>query len=1665
MKKKTKTQILFTVLFLVFFSGNLISQNVSPGISYYINTNNLYYPGDKVSVYLYAYSYSDKTKETKYNFDFSVLKIKDIEGFYSNQTSRGNVNVIGKDSSYLLYYTDEVKSFTKTIKVNKEYGYLYLNENVPLNINEAGAYVVKVSLGQYVAYTGFIISRYGIVTEVGNNSVLLFAVDRKTGMPLDNAKLNFFQNGKSRLQGSTKKGILYGEYIPAIDENNPYDKDILVLGTYDDEIIISDPFAYYNYPSENYSAYIYTQQPVYRTGGTVNFKAVIKKRETDGYKSISYREVTVKINDPYGQKVFEEKLTTNKNGSINGSFVIPEDGKLGDYYIYVYLDENKAYSNSFTVEQYKKPEFKVIVNTDKKQYYGKDEMKSSVEARYFFGSPVSGAEVEYNIYKVRYFTPWWKFSDYAWWFEDEEDEYQGDFSGAEFIYSGEGKLNSEGKFEFEYKIEEDFKSDDDIYGWWWYRNYHTDYRYIVQARVVDKSRREISGLSTVFVTRGGFYMNVKANKYFYSPEEKVNIKINAQDFFDKPVETNLRVEIYKSVWYRWSDREKKDLVKVIEGRTNKEGKANLEYVIDNKDSEGYYELKAVAYDDRGNEITATSGFYVYTGERWWWGYNESSGTQIMMDKDSYKKGDTCRVFIVTSDSNVNLLVSAKTDNILYFKTVEVPERNAFVEFILDEKFNTTFNVSASYIKDMQIHSANENIKIIPEEKFLTVELTPSKTIYKPKEEGEYTVRVLDFYGNPVPDAEVSLGVVDESIYSIKEDKTKDIRKFFYSGNFAVIGTSFNYITTNYGYSRLITIFERFNIKSAKESELGTVSGVLYSKENKTIANAVIVVDGIYYACTTGPDGEFEFKLPEGKYSVSVYTGKEEIEDVIEIKIRKGEKKTIKLYTDEDLNELFNRGIMDGLGEESRVEEQTLAPYVTEKKDAPRKETEKNGKGKDKDEEMVAPELRSDFKDAVIWMPYVTTDENGYAKVNVKYPDNLTEWRITSRVITEDTKVGQVTGRVITRKDLLVRMETPRFLQNEDEVTISTIVHNYLSTEKNTKVKFVSEGVELVGNNQVELNLKPNTDERIDWKIKVNNPTGEAKLYCEALTNEESDAVEIKVPIQPKGLEMFKNNIADITDENKTETKTINVPSYADLRTVNFKFTASSSIASALLTSLDDLAGYPYGCVEQTMSRFLPSVIVANAFKELNAPISEKTQKELPNMVNQGINKLYGFQHSDGGWGWWTNDESQPYMTAYVLYGLNIAKLSGYNVSQTVINKGISALKNHLTSENEPVTKAYMLYVLSTLDEKNQSLIFNELTKLEKIELNDFALGLMALTYYNSGKDIEASELIEKLEKNAKTVGEDLTYWEGQKFNYRWQDDKVQTTAIILKAFVNIKKDSPLTGRIVRWLLMQRQGTSWRNTQETALTVFSLVDYLKMSKELEPDFSVKIYVNNEFKFEKKYTKENIYDKDSVIRVKGTDMKSGDNEVRIEKSGKGKLYFSSVTSYFDNTGKIDASENWFRVEREYYRLEKYESYSGDKITYRKKYFGGEVQSGDVIFVKLRVFTREENLSYFMLEEPLPAGCEVVKDDWAYNIEDEKEYTGYIYYWWRWWYADKEVRDNRVTFFATYLYGKEFEFSYIMRAQIPGDYTVNPARAMLMYYPDINGNTEDIKMKITD
>ena len=61
------------------------------------------------------------------------------------------------------------------------------------------------------------------------------------------------------------------------------------------------------------------------------------------------------------------------------------------------------------------------------------------------------------------------------------------------------------------------------------------------------------------------------------------------------------------------------------------------------------------------------------------------------------------------------------------------------------------------------------------------------------------------------------------------------------------------------------------------------------------------------------------------------------------------------------------------------------------------------------------------------------------------------------------------------------------------------------------------------------------------------------------------------------------------------------------------------------------------------------------------------------MTKAGLERLIQFQHGDGGWGWWEHDASAPYMTAYVLFGLDAAANAGVKIDDEVFGNGVTYL--------------------------------------------------------------------------------------------------------------------------------------------------------------------------------------------------------------------------------------------------------------------------------------------------------------------------------------------------------------------------------------------------------
>ena len=171
-----------------------------------------------------------------------------------------------------------------------------------------------------------------------------------------------------------------------------------------------------------------------------------------------------------------------------------------------------------------------------------------------------------------------------------------------------------------------------------------------------------------------------------------------------------------------------------------------------------------------------------------------------------------------------------------------------------------------------------------------------------------------------------------------------------------------------------------------------------------------------------------------------------------------------------------------------------------------------------------------------------------------------------------------------------------------------------------------------------------------------------------MTNTESDAVELPLTVVPRGLHETKNETWTTSEENADQQLSLDLPSNADANSRKLRLEVSPSVAGALFGALDYLTTYPYGCTEQTMSSFLPNIIVSQTLKDVKSA-SIRNGNDLKKKVERGRDRLYAFQHDDGGWGWWKNDKSDAFMTAYVVDGLTLAKHAGYEIDEGRLTDG------------------------------------------------------------------------------------------------------------------------------------------------------------------------------------------------------------------------------------------------------------------------------------------------------------------------------------------------------------------------------------------------------------
>jgi uncharacterized protein YfaS (alpha-2-macroglobulin family) len=702
-----------------------------------------------------------------------------------------------------------------------------------------------------------------------------------------------------------------------------------------------------------------------------------------------------------------------------------------------------------------------------------------------------------------------------------------------------------------------------------------------------------------------------------------------------------------------------------------------------------------------------------------------------------------------------------------------------------------------------------------------------------------------------------------------------------------------------------------------------------------------------------------------------------------------------------------------------------------------------------------PKVRKKFEDVACWQAFVRTNGQGRAQVEFIWPDNLTTWRATARAVTADTRVGEAREKMLVTKDLLVRIIPPRFMTERDSMVIPTIVHNYTRKPQEVKLSFSAKGVRQFDNSTHTATVQPGATFRVDWPVRCEAP-GDVTLIARAIGTDASDAMQLTIPANPYGIERNLVISSFMPKPDEKVSRSFSIPEDAKLATIQGRLTLTPTIGSALFAGLAYLAGYPYGCTEQTMSSFFPNLIVADLIRDPKKG-DPKLAEELPQMIAAGLARLYGYQHTDGGWGWWEHDETMNIMTAYVVHGLTYAQKLGFEVNPTVIIRGTAALAN-LLKERADITsteRACMVYALSMAPGDHAALIRSQLAVLEKEGADSYSQALMALTYHETGDGTKARAALAKLKKEALADGETV-HWSGRvRAVEHWSDDAVETTATTLRAFLAISPDDEIVPKIVFWLLRERKGNRWKSTKDSALALLALAEFLGNTSDASPKMELVFTLNGKSIASYAVSEKDLLEFSRPMEMKLTGIKVGKNTLKVQKKGEGNLFFSLVFSYYSKEEGITAGGTNLKVQREYYRL--IPRVENDRLVYDKERLSGPVKIGEPVFVKLSLDC-DRSYEYVMVKDPIPAGFEVAAHRDRYRIRNERYWWGYYDYEdYGYMYSGREIHDDHVAFFITRLHDRR-EFTYVLEPYLPGVYRTLPAEASLMYYPDKRGHSAD-------
>ncbi len=1494
---------------------------------------------------------------------------------------------------------------TSKADINGSYG---RESKALLPLAETGIYFLKISKGDIAEQAFIIRSSFGAVVKEGDDELIFWSQDFDTKRSLQSGTVTTFNLLDNAVEVTSAGIDGQGVAKLPVSENN----DIALVKNDGKLAVVPLNLRYLNYgysykefqrKERQNKFFTFTDRPLYRPGDTIYFKSVVRD-DDDARYTLPAGNVTVGLYSGWSEedKISEKTLTFDEFGTVSGDFKLPETAKTGDYHVKINLTE-RIYSNSyFQVEHFRKPEYSIDVNIPKTTYISKDEMVFTISGSYFSGQPLANQAVKYRVFSGDY---------YQYEYYDETDAY---FLNEDYRYgnwwgnSSEQSsmtvtLNHLGKADVTLKLD---------------NNSNRNRVYSIEAEFDNGSGNPSFVRKNMLVYAGEYDLYRKDyHSYYGSLSQPLDLPLRLVSHVNQPVSNiDLHTNIEVTNWVEERVPEEKypryrkvvETVPSISSKTDNQGYATFSF---QPTKTGSYTFHVIGTDKRGNTIS--KDFYAYVTDKNYpyFSSEQDTGLSLQLDKKEYNPTDTATLSIFSNIPNRDIFLTFERNRVNRYQVLSLEGTNGSVEVPLFDTDMPNIYPTLTSFSDDNIDRVSENLKVSTVSKQLQVRIQTDKPSYGPGEVVTARLETSDMAGNP-QSADVALWAVDKALFELVSENPKKISETFWSERYANTSTahSLEGITANVAeMGGCFTAGTQILLANGTSSPIESIKPGDVIKTRKSETNSALVkakVSSVHIATVSGIlkiNNNLEV-TPEhivwlnGRWQE---IGNAQIGDLLFD--RQGKKVQIA-----SIEWLSGKRTVYNLEIENRHTYFANSVWV---------HNQKGGGG------------RTVFKDTAYWNPSVRTDTSGRAVLRFKLPDNLTTWVLSAVGDTQATTVGQTRNEIVVSKDVIVRPFLPNIIREQDDLAILTLVQNFTDQDHSFDINLSFDSGDVRDATKSAVFIKSKESVEVTWQVKATKVNPDSKLRFSAIATDNSklqDVITQQIPVHAYGYLETRGETGYGDASFKPVLAKDSSPEKSSVT-----LSLSPSLVGMLPTAMQYLVDYPYGCVEQTTSRLMP-VLQAKQNPELFADVIK--DKNLDEMVNKGLDRLRTLQYFDGGWNWWSYGESNPFITAYVVENLVLAKDLGFSVDSEMLQLAesfLSRIDKQITAE-DMIPKKYGLALLKSETYKT--------SRSPVIENSPDLTALAVMTNYLNGVTDPSENGLQKLIAMGKAQGDGL-YWEaGKKDRFASKD---ASTALALRAILlaGTDADREIAVKAARYLTKQHRSHYWSNTYSTVQVIRAITALANTDNEANPNYTYSVTLDN--KIVKQGTINSINQKPVQIQVPIANLKPNGSVLSISKQGEGQIYSTLVTKEFHTDRTAKAIDHGMTITREYVN-EKGEEYS--------------LGLGDTAIVKLTIGGLGAGDYYGVIADELPAGLIPVVETLKNEQYRDTGSSSYDYY-----AGSKEYTQNGVIISLYQILPGTRTYEYKARVVSHGSFIVPPATTSLMYTPEIYGQSDAYTLTI--